>query len=61
MSDLVGNTENWFSHGPAHIKHNLFVSGGVLHSCGDGVCYLGDVNRLKKSTKEQIQSGSCFT
>lgn len=33
-----------------------FVEGGVLHLSSDGVCYIGDLNRLKKSAKEQIQS-----
>ena len=36
----------------------VLLSGGVLHSCGNGVCYVGDVNRLKKSAREQIQSGN---
>ena len=36
----------------------IYLTGGVLHLSSDGVCYLGDLNRLKKSSKEQIQSGS---
>ncbi|XP_052270596.1 minichromosome maintenance domain-containing protein 2-like isoform X3 [Dreissena polymorpha] len=33
-----------------------FVDGGVLHLSQGGVCYVGDVNRLKKAHTQQLQS-----
>ncbi|XP_063413439.1 minichromosome maintenance domain-containing protein 2-like isoform X1 [Mytilus trossulus] len=34
-----------------------FIEAGSFHLAKNGVCYIGDIERYKKSTKEQIQSG----
>ncbi|KAL4230479.1 Minichromosome maintenance domain-containing protein 2 [Mactra antiquata] len=35
---------------------NYFIEGGLLHLSQNGVCYVGNVDRLKNSTRLQLQS-----
>jgi DNA replicative helicase MCM subunit Mcm2 (Cdc46/Mcm family) len=43
-----------------HCSGSYFVEGGSLLLANGGVCYLGDVGRMKKKSMEELQQGRCL-